>query len=300
MAKQEPLSTWLPLGRAVFVFGMDSADGGDKLFSYEAFAKFGATPPAWLKERSGAVKVKIGLAGVLKEKSGADEVAIDPTTASFVFTFGKTVMGSSPWVILKPPKVVVVGGGLILPTVDTDPQFDAVRRATSMVWHVMLSNFDCAVAAGAVVLYGQPGAVAAEFERIPVHVWRLLDVEDWQDGTAVARDGARYFSIYAEPSAVSAEPAAVEAPAAAIEAPPAYPTKKPGRPKWAQDWAAAHMEDDMREGRVTEVALRNMLQKHMKDAYDVAPDTYRKALKKVFDEPDICLQNATARRGLSD
>ena len=65
---------------------------------------------------------------------------------------------------------------------------ERARRATGLVFRqYMVRGFDRAVSTNAIVLYGRLGAVSADFRRLPADVWPLLEVADWENGVAVAR-----------------------------------------------------------------------------------------------------------------
>src|SRR5436190_13916904 len=129
-------------------------------------------------------------------------------------------MGGPPWTILsadtaiKPDPPVAAAetatnaeGFVRIDDAQTARQssrYRAVREATGLVWRqFMLRIFDRAVSSGAVVLYARKQSVSADIEQLPRDVWPLLEIADWQNGSAVGPGGATYWSIHVQPSTVS-------------------------------------------------------------------------------------------------
>jgi hypothetical protein len=279
----------MPLRQAVFAFSM--AEDTE-------IVEIGATP---LPE----------LAKILEDKSGACKAEIDPTRLVFLFHFyadrATIISGGAPWAILEQPRET---------TFNPDPQLEAealfnkeefvkrgfvnisisdeeaarlskrdraIREATGLVWRqYMLRSFDRAASIGAVVLYARTRTVAADFERLPAHVWALLEIADWQNGVAVAPDGTAYWSIHAQRSEVDVP--STHAPATSNA--PASPVLKRarGRKPQKRKMVEQAMRSDIREGRLTLAGLQKMLEKELAGTYGVSRDTVRKALKQVVSE----------------
>ena len=211
----EPKVDWLPIRLAVFKFGMaddDQVSGlQEKPLDELSDSEINNLGPM-LYSRS-------QLTRLLEAKSGANTATIDTTFGKFSFQLadGSTIAGT-PWAILRvskktdtdiDPRIYAESlfnrEGLVRvndeEVVKNTKQFDAVRRATGLVWRQsMLGMFDRSVSIGSLVLYARPGSITADFERLPSDVWPLLEVTDWEDGVAAAPDRAVYWSIHVGPS----------------------------------------------------------------------------------------------------
>jgi hypothetical protein len=171
---------WLPLRRAVFEVGLEN--------THEDL-----NPITILKEKTGAERAEIDLTG-------------PEPTFDFVWIDGHR-LGGSPWAILAEPIADPVRPGEVPANMKaatarekavSAARCQAVRAATSLVWNQFLvRGFDGAISTGAVVLYGRPKTVTADFVQVPADVWTMLEVADWENGIAVAPDGTAYFSIHA-------------------------------------------------------------------------------------------------------
>jgi hypothetical protein len=64
-----------------------------------------------------------------------------------------------------------------------------------------IPHFASAISEGDVRLYARVGAISSPFEQMDTAYWRHLEVIDWPNDMAVARDGSKYFSIHAQASA---------------------------------------------------------------------------------------------------
>ena len=214
----QPEADWLPLRKAVFTFGAPEDSIANDLHD-KALNKL--TEPEMVE--SGVAPFSIRqLTKMLEEESGAKKVEINPTSSSFSFSFefdgGASSMGGSPWAIIEEPPETA---GNFDPRLNAEAlfnteglvrigdeeaaryakQFDAVRKATGLVWRqFMLRAFDHAVSTGAAVLYARIQDVSAPFERLPIDVWPILNVVDWQNGVAVAPALTAYWSIHVRPS----------------------------------------------------------------------------------------------------
>jgi hypothetical protein len=211
----EPAADWVPLRKAVFTFGEAADDTAADLFN----KPLDTLTNAEIAAISGKQFSIRRLTRMLKEKSGATEVDIDPGALTFSFSFvdkGATVFGGPPWAILSEDRAVSTDPPVAAETetnmfvmIDGEQaaveskRFRAVREATGLVWRqLMLRAFDRAVSTRAVALYARTQSVSAEFEQLPADVWPLLEVADWQNGVAVAPDGTTYWSIHVQPSTV--------------------------------------------------------------------------------------------------
>jgi hypothetical protein len=230
----DPQGDWVPIGRAVFRFGMAGSDGstpsetppgGTDLFSRETFEQS--------RSREGASGINLAkyetkppsledLAKLLQEKTHAREVEIDQEDGRFIFGFdllggGASVYGVTPWVLLAMPEAPLA----IDPRVEAEALFDkeglvrisdedaeyeaqqnrAVREATGLVWRQhMLRAFDRSVAEGRVKLYARVQSPLAPFLQLPKDLWARLDVVEWQHGVARDSEGTVYYSLHADDS----------------------------------------------------------------------------------------------------
>ena len=163
---------------------------------------------------------------LLQSNTGILTVEIDQSNPMFLFSYQKAAggavsLGVAPWLNNLLPREA---GAPVEPRLaaealfNTGPGFrcisisvsdeeaaqdtktqEAIRRATGLVWHqYMLRAFDRAVSTKAVLLYARVQKTTAPLEAIPVDVWPLLEVVDWEKGIAVAPEGTKYWSIQAE------------------------------------------------------------------------------------------------------
>jgi hypothetical protein len=242
---QEHQDGWIPLGIAIFRFGIADAEAfatreapsaTAHLFSIEAFeqsrerdSKVGYEPAPPTLEH---------LTKLLTEQAGASKAEIDREEGLFQFWFtlpggGAARQGGAPWAILWEPYPSVKLDPRIQTLLNTsslisdleapyagfakigddeaaegDRQSEAVRLATSLVWRrVILPAFDRAVKAGQVELYARWPLTGDDFRRLPSDIWPLLDVANWEHGVAHDIQGTIYTSIHvaATPSSQSSE-----------------------------------------------------------------------------------------------
>jgi hypothetical protein len=205
---------WLSLNVAIFKFGI--ADEQDPTASREN---------AWEELTLAEVSADNGpaslndLAKILREITGAQYAEINRDNCTFSFSFcspdnGASWIGGSPWAILDPPDMapnldprleadaLFNKVGLVLSSDEDTAQHAktgrAVRFATGLVWHqYMLRAFDRAILANRVILSARIGAASAPFANIPVDVWPILTVIDWQNGIASDPQGDLYYSLRA-------------------------------------------------------------------------------------------------------
>jgi hypothetical protein len=310
-AKQEwadPEIDWRPVGKATFEFGIAHDDGPadvrarplESAFSLAAFRKsisVHESPVNRLKDAelaevtTGALSKK-QLARILQEESGADKTEIDRDSGTFSFSFFHNgVFGGRPWAILRVATEVKIDPQIeaealfnkagIVRIRDEDAETNAklwaaVRRATGLVWRqYMLTAFDRAVSNRMVLLYGRPQNILANFKRLPADAWPLLDVKNWETGVAVAPDGTAYWSIHAQPSAVRL--------AAGPNAPLQPIIKRVrGRKPVKLMLVVQNMMDDLREGRITQIELAELLEKDLAHKYQASRTTVRDARNQVM------------------
>lgn len=211
----EPKVDWLPIRLAVFKFGIAEDDQVSGLQE----TTLDELSDSEIKNLGPMLYSRSQLTRLLEAKSGANTVTIDTTFGKFSFQLadGSTIAGT-PWAILPEsqktdtdidPRIYAESlfnrEGLVRvndeEAVKNTKQFDAVRRATGLVWRQsMLGMFDRSVSIGSLVLYARPDSITADFERLPADTWPLLDVIDWQNGVAVAPDRTVYWSIHVGPS----------------------------------------------------------------------------------------------------
>lgn len=195
----EPQADWLPLTQAVFktFFEPTEAEIADDSLERPSLGE---------------------LEAMLKEETGANSAKIDPATGTFSVSFrspggGVSGMFGPPWAILGEARLSALHPDPRLSAeslfnrdgileigeeeaVRDSKQLEIIRRATGQVWRVMLRSFDRAVATNRVALYARIDRVAAPFDRLPSDIWPLLDVNDWQNGVAIAPDATAYWSIH--------------------------------------------------------------------------------------------------------
>ena len=198
----KPKAGWLPLPNAVFTLGVaDEWDAAATSGTMEAVAMS-------LPE----------LQAILKEESGAAQVEIDPAQCTFVFQFsnGSSTWGGPPWELIEQ-----INGAKAAPDPRQDAEalfnkvglvrasaeeaekarleFEAVRKATSLVWRqYMLREFDRAIAANEIALYARVGSAIAPFEALPPDVWRMLTILDWQNAIMRDPDGLLFYSLHGQ------------------------------------------------------------------------------------------------------
>ena len=213
----EPAADWLPLRKAVFIFGVAADDMATDLDDKQ----FDKLTDAEIAEISATPFSIDRLTQMLEEKSGAARAEINSRTLTFSFAFvdnGATSISGLPWTILSEDIAVNFDPPVAAETATTaegfvridDEQaarqsnrYRAVRDATGLVWRqFMVRAFDRAVSSGVVLLYARRQSVSADFEQLPADAWPLLEVADWQNGVAVAPDGTTYWSIHVQPSTV--------------------------------------------------------------------------------------------------
>lgn len=220
---------WIPIGRAVFRFGIVDPDApttnkthptGADLFSPEAFLESGGRQQVSSNiDYEPKLPSLEELTSLLRETTHARAVEIDQDRGHFWFRFahpggGASSWGGAPWVILAEPDQRVV----IDPRIEVEALFnsdgivrisdeeaargarqsDAVHKATGLVWRqYMLRAFDRSVAQGRVKIYARVESALAAFQEIPRDLWPQLDVFDWQHGIALGPDGVHYRSLHA-------------------------------------------------------------------------------------------------------
>jgi len=207
----KPKAGWLPLPKAVFRFG--AAD------EREAAAK-----NSLMSGATEAVATSLPqLQAILKEASGAANVDIDATKCTFVFQFSHngSTWGGPPWALLenidgaRPGHDPRADGEAVFNKADLVRasaeeveiglrEFDAVRRATGLVWRqFMLREFDRAIAANEIALFARVGSAIAPFESLPSDVWPLLTVLDWQDAIACDPERLLFYSLHVQRARVT-------------------------------------------------------------------------------------------------
>jgi hypothetical protein len=231
-----PTADWIPIGRAVFRFGIADSDSstaaetpaiGASLFSIEAFKQSRSGDGASIREIANYKPKPPSLEELtefLQDKTQARWVEIDQEAGRFGFGFvvpggGATAQSAVPW----DPDVPVA----IDPRIEAEALFNkvglvrvgdehaahavrqnkAVREAIGLVWRrYMLPAFDRAVSAGRVALYARVQSPAAPLKRLPADVWPILKVLDWQYGIARDLEGTIYYSIHAAGTLPAASP----------------------------------------------------------------------------------------------
>jgi hypothetical protein len=207
-AWNEPQVDWMPLRLAVFKFGMTEDDEAagihDKPFlgiSKEDFAHPGFLHQKLKKREANDAEIanrttvpfsRSQLAGMLERKSGARRAEINPNTLTFSFSFRSgSIIAAAPWGFLAErskgdaqaePRLDAEAlfnkeGFVIIPddeAAEHEKQYESAREAAGLVFRqFMVRAFDRAVSAKAVALFGRPGIISADFNRLPADVWSL-------------------------------------------------------------------------------------------------------------------------------
>jgi hypothetical protein len=226
---QEPQWGWIPIGRAVFRFGIADTEAAATsearadFFSIEAFVES--------KDREGVSTVRSELdqptlqylTELLREHADAGRADIDRDEGRFLFSFtrssgGAACHGGTPWAILWEPdksQKPKLSSRLKAPlhnlghdeAAEGARQSEGVRFATDLVWRrFMLPAFDRAVNAGYVKLFARVPSVRDDFQTLPSDIWPQLEIIDWEHGVARDIQGALYSSIHVADSTVSPIP----------------------------------------------------------------------------------------------
>jgi hypothetical protein len=241
---REPQTGWIPIGKAVFRFGIADSDAsatsetsptGVDLFSPEAFEQFKSRGGVWSQEIAKYEPKPLSLeklTNLLRDKGHARAVKIDQEGGRFIFAFdvpsgGASTYGVTPWVLFALPEAPVE----IDPRVEAEALFNkeglvrrsdeeakregaqnkAIREATGLVWcGYMLPAFERSVAVGWARLYARVQSALGTFQSLPSDLWQRLEVTDWEHGIARDTQGTLYYSIHAVDSN-PATPAAQEA-----------------------------------------------------------------------------------------
>jgi hypothetical protein len=229
----EPPSDWIPIGRAVFRFGIadpDDSAGDDEVSSFAELFSVEASERS--KRSEGGASVKIAnheprpasleeLTKVLQRNTQARKVEIDQEACCFRFVFdlaggGVSAHSVPPWTLLAVPDTPLAidprieaealfnkEGLVLVRRSDEEIKHDArqnkaVRDATGLVWRrYMLPAFDRSISARRVALYARVQSPVAPLKRLSADVWPILRVLDWQCGIARDPEGAIYYSIHA-------------------------------------------------------------------------------------------------------
>jgi hypothetical protein len=223
----EPMNDWIPIGRAIFQFGIASDPAttngtpkpiipfASRAFEHPSERAF-TTEPAEHQSVPPSVEKLIYL---LQAKTQAREVVIDQNQGLFHFSFvspggGAIVACGTPWEILAKPneptridprseaEALFSKTGLVRVSDDEAApaagQFELVRQAAELAWRrYMLPTFDRAVLNGRIRIYARVQSVLAPFQELPRDLWPQLDVFDWGHGNACDAHGALYHSLHA-------------------------------------------------------------------------------------------------------
>jgi hypothetical protein len=101
----------------------------------------------------------------------------------------------APWVILEHH----LADDIAPNTSSLAMQQHAIGNATSLVWRqFMLRCFDRRILKDEVAPYARIGRLTACIERLPPDIWPLLNIWDWESGTAMDPQGVEYYAIHAE------------------------------------------------------------------------------------------------------
>jgi hypothetical protein len=211
----EPEAEWVPLKQAIFRFGVADAENGTasdlsnaQLYELKE-AEIGVSVIALLSLAQ--------LTEVLKDKSGASTAAIDVPTSTFSIHFaeGRTrSFKGAPWELLNeiPHRVIYPDTYTShMHTFSLEQDFEekakrgnAVRAAINLVWlRLMIPAFNRAIETGKVALYARSRIDSVYFERLPDHIWPLINVVDWDHGVAMAVDRTTFWHIHAELTAIA-------------------------------------------------------------------------------------------------
>jgi hypothetical protein len=231
----EPQAGWIPIGKAVFRFGIADTDAPTSqvpaapadLFSVETFERS--------KGREGVSKIGYEpeqptleyLTELLRKNADASKAEIDREEGKFLFSFtlsggGAACHGGTPWAILREPdeslklnprlEALLNNSGLAsdyeapyegFARISNDEaaegarQSEGARLATGLVWRrLMLPAFDRAVKAGRVKLFARAPSPRDDFQTLPSDIWPQLEVVDWEHGVACDMQGTLYSSIH--------------------------------------------------------------------------------------------------------
>ncbi|QAU44184.1 hypothetical protein [Bradyrhizobium guangzhouense] len=243
---QNPQDGWIPLGRAIFRFGvadtkvaaLNEPVGAD-LFSVGAFEQSKSDDGVSQVRYEPELSTLEDLTVLLREKAGASNAEIDRESGRFLFFFlspggGVTCHGGTPWAILREAdeslkprlEALLSSSGLASEyeapyvgfakieddqAVEGARQSERVRFATGLVWRrFLLPAFDRAVKARRVKLFARWPSTGDDVQELPSDIWPLLEVVDWEHGVARGIDGMLYSSIHVadsnDASAISDEP----------------------------------------------------------------------------------------------
>ncbi|MHC2255104.1 hypothetical protein ACVILK_004796 [Bradyrhizobium embrapense] len=245
---QDPHDGWIPLGRAIFRFGIadtkssatsETPVAGADLFSIEAFERSRGrqrVPAVGYEPEPPPLEY---LTEILREKAGASKAEIDRDRGRFLFFFTSSggaaaCHGGAPWGILREPdeslkpRLEAILNASDLASDHAAPyvgfakigddeaaegsrQSEGVRFATGLVWRrLMLLAFDRTVRAGRVKLFARAPSTRDDFKQLPRDIWPQLDVVDWEHGVARDMQGALYSSIHVADSNNDAPSISVE------------------------------------------------------------------------------------------
>jgi hypothetical protein len=214
---------WVPIRLAVFRFDV-SPDPARRLRPFtEAELKasseapktdFSETPPS-----PKLIPLALDqLAEMLKARSGAREVQIDPHEGTFSFSAqsfsgGGSCTGGPPWAMLatlpddadaqRETKPLPNKEGFVRISDEEAAReaerWEAIRKEIGFVWHqFMLRSFDRTVSSNLVKLFARVESPTAPFVQVPADAWPVLDIIDWQNGIAIDPQGTLYYSIHAK------------------------------------------------------------------------------------------------------
>jgi hypothetical protein len=233
---QEPQDGWIPLGLAIFRFGIADAEAPiarADLFSVEAFEQSKDREVSKVRYEPELPTLEY-LTELLQNHANAFKAEINREEGRFLFSFtlaggGAGCHGGTPWAILWEPdeslklnprlETLLKNSGFIsdiegpyegFARVSDDEaaegtrQSERVRFATGLVWRrFMLRAFYHAVKAGRVKLFARWPSTIDDFQELPFDIWPLLDVVDWEHGVARDIQGRLYSSIHVADAARS-------------------------------------------------------------------------------------------------
>lgn len=226
---QEPQEVWIPIGLAIFRFGIADNDvptneappARADLFSIEAFKqsrdsgevskiRYEPEPPTVEK-----------LTELLREYADATKAEIDREEGRFRFYCGASCYGGTPWALLREPdeslklKLAPRLASLLSDACEGSESprgfakvgddeaaesariFEDARFATGIVWwQYMRPAFDRAVKSGRVTLFARWPSISDDFQRLPSDIWPLLEIVDWEHGVACDIQGTLYSFIH--------------------------------------------------------------------------------------------------------